>query len=329
MRPWLLLPATWSHKLSEYYLDFYGRIFSPNILPWKPLHWRGLEFKNRLGIAGGVDKNADFVNAFWALGAGFLELGTITPLPQRPNDGKIIDRNINEMSVWNKMGFPSQGIEYAKNNLDKIFTRHSPILINIGKNRNTALEDAPKDYLHGLLAFHANADAFVINISSPNTQGLRQIQESSALKNFLQHTLSPYRDKYTDLAKPILLKLSPDIDDDSFKEVLDICVEFNIDGWVLCNTTIAREPNSIYPAEGGMSGKPLADKSKKALRTAIAHLGNSRRDRLIISVGGIFKPEDIQERIELGADLVEVYSSLVFNGPRFFADCAKYFIKTP
>ncbi len=312
MKPWLWLPPSWAHNLSQIYLKSYGHIFSAPIPKWKSFSWRGLQFPNRLGIAGGVDKNGEYLKSFWALGCGFLEIGTITPLPQEPNPGKILDRDVIAMSVWNKMGFPGKGASYVHHQLSQIKQRPTPLFINIGKNRATPNEDAASDYLLGLKKFKDIADAFVINISSPNTKGLRQIQGADSLAKFLRPLLGIQ-------PRPVLLKLSPDLSDSELESTLKTSHELGIDGWVLGNTTTS------MTAEGGTSGKPLAPLAKHQLLMTTKFLGAGRGDKLIISVGGVLTPEDVAERLTMGADLVEVYAALVLEGPKFFKRTANYF----
>ncbi len=321
MKPWLWLPSGCAHNLSDIFLKSYGHFVHADVPQWRSFLWRGIDFPNRLGIAGGVDKNGDYINSLWSLGCGFLEIGTVTPKAQNPNPGKIIDRINKESALWNKMGFPGKGAEYLQNKLElleKVGTKKTPILINIGKNRTTSNEDAYQDYLYCMKRLSHLADAFVINISSPNTKDLRQIQEQKSLAQFLKQLVGKQN-------KPLLLKLSPDVSESELSNILITSADLGIDGWVLSNTTISRPPGLPFPSEGGMSGKPLAEISKQRLKSAIKILGSKRGDKLIISVGGVLTPDDVKERLNLGADLVEVYAALVFDGPFFFRKTAKYF----
>ncbi len=312
--PWLCLPAPFAHDISQIFLTLRGHfskyIGGPKTFFWCERSWRGLHFSNPLGIAGGVDKNAEHLDAWWSYGAGFVEVGTVTPEPQAANPGKILRRNNNDFSVWNKMGFPNQGGEVILSRLSSYKSRQTPIFVNIGKNRTTSNEKAVTDYVTLINKFETAADAFVINISSPNTTGLRDLLIPEALMPFLTTLRAATR-------KPQLLKLSPDLKDDEFTSALDISLKSGIDGWVISNTT-----TKFTPEGGGTSGLPLAERSQNLLKLAIRHLGPRRGDRLLVSVGGLLTANDIKERLALGADLVQVYAALIFSGPNFFQHVA-------
>ncbi len=331
MKPWLLLPAQLAHDLSPVGLQLYSLFHKSPTPVWKSFVWKNILFKNRLGLAGGVDKNGDLLNVWQPLGCGFIEIGTVVPEPQKSNTGKILDRSLTDLALWNQMGFPSAGSEEVFFNLRnyKESKEHLPlpVLVNIGKNRTTANESAHADYLVLLNKFYHLADAFVINISSPNTNGLRELVKPENLKFFLQPLLAG-REELASVGgakKPFLLKLSPDIEPEDLKGIIDTCVEMNIDGYVLTNTTLNRNTQKTFPSHGGVSGKPLQDLSKKSLQIVCSHLGGNKSKNLIISVGGVMTAEDVFERIEMGADLVEVYSALIFEGPSFFREVSRKF----
>lgn len=322
LKPWLWLPPKIAHDLSPLAIELYSSFAKEETPNWSPFKWRNIEFKNRLGLAGGVDKNAEHLNAWKNLGCGFAEVGTITPLAQEPNAGKIIDRSIQDEVLWNKMGFPSAGADEAYYNIKAFQSNKSiPVFINIGKNRSTANEIAYLDYSILIEKFHEVADAFVVNISSPNTKGLRDLANKDTLEAFLK----PLIQKKVELNchKPILLKLSPDLQPDDLKKVLDISIHNTVDGFVLTNTTLSRNTIKTFSTEGGISGKALAKLSKLSLKTAIDHLGSEKSKILVISAGGVMTTEDVFERISLGADLVEVYTALVFSGLNFFRKVEK------
>lgn len=340
LKPWLWLPPKLAHDLSPLAVEFYSLLqsytqdLSANLPAksrtpeWDSFIWRNIEFKNRLGLAGGVDKNADHVKAWKNLGCGFIEIGTVTPLPQNPNPGKIFDRSIQDQAIWNKMGFPSAGADEVFYNLQVLKAEQAakqsvPLFINIGKNRQTSNEQAHLDYNFLLEKFYPIADVFVINISSPNTKGLRDLANKEFLEAFLKPIFQQKAklDSAQHCLKPILLKLSPDLDADSLKRILDISIK--VDGFVLTNTTLSRNTIKPFSIEGGLSGKPLAEQSKLSLKTAVEHLGSEKSKKLIISVGGVMTAEDVFERIALGADLVEVYTALVFSGLNFFRKVGK------
>lgn len=329
-RPWLFLTPEFAHNQAAFFLKIAAWFFRflcklkiisiPNT-SWGGFSWKGIYFKNPVGIAGGLDKNADQFHNWFDLGCGFAEIGTITPKPQGPNPGKIINRDIKNLSVWNKMGFPSPGAEFVFTNFKKNYQHiKGPVFINLGKNRDTPNDSALQDYLQTALVFKDVAQVFVINISSPNTKSLRDLAETESLRKLI-------RGLKENLTQKLLLKLSPDMSLEEFRSVVEVSIQEKIDGWILTNTTTAREPDSNFPKEGGASGKVLAHKSKENLNYLVKILENRRSDYLIVSAGGILSPQDIEERLKLGANLVQVYSGLVFEGPFFFIQAAKYFEK--
>ncbi len=321
-KPWLLLPPQWAHDLGPFGLKIFSLFNSAPTPEWKSLTWNGLHFKNPLGLAGGVDKNAESLDDWWTLGAGFVEVGTVTPRPQSANPGKIMDRELGHQAVWNKMGFPSFGAKEVFYNLRDYEEKKTPVFVNIGKNRDTANEEASKDYLYLIQYFKPQADGFVVNISSPNTKGLRDLQNKEALTKLLQPLVEASHSAPT---KPILLKLSPDLNDESLSEALNVAIDLGIDGFVLTNTTLSRPQGLHFPSEGGLSGAPLKPLACQILQKSLQILGKHRPGKLIISAGGVMTPEDVFERLQMGADLVEIYSALIFEGPGFFRDvAAKY-----
>lgn len=284
---------------------------------WRPLEWRGLHFPNRLGIAGGVDKDARNIRTWWALGAGFVEIGTVTPLPQPGNTPPVVGRDVRHEAMWNRLGFPSQGIARVAHRLDQMPRPHvAPIFANIGKNAATPLESAANDYIQGLKALRGKVEAFVVNISSPNTKGLRDLLHPERLREFLAPVLAEKRE-------PILLKLSPDMSPDEVERVLAVSHDLGVDGWVLTNTSQDLRDGLDFPREGGVSGRPLRERSREFLALTLATLGERRHGRLVVSVGGVMTEDDVWERLDMGADLVQVYSALVFAGPYFLRRVAK------
>lgn len=318
VKPWLCLPPSWSHELSHYFLRSREFLNSKKTYHWDSFKWRDLEFPNRLGVAGGLDKDGEHVKGWWTLGPGFIEVGTVTPEPQGPNPGKIMARSPADLAVWNKMGFPSSGLQQVKKNLSKLQRPYSsPLFVNLGKNRTTTLENAWKDYSKGVELLHPYADAFVINISSPNTQGLRDLLKKENLHAFLKN-FAELR-KSLQLNTPFLLKLSPDTEEQELYNALEVSEQNGFDGWILTNSTAQRPIPLPFPTEGGVSGAPLQNLAKKALTQTLSWLGSNRRDKLVVSCGGALTPQDVEERLSMGADLVQVYSALVWSGPFFFA----------
>jgi dihydroorotate dehydrogenase len=318
MKPWLWIPAKLAHDLSPYAIELYSKIFGSTKTPvWSAFNYNNLVFKNRIGIAGGVDKNADHLAAWESLGCGFLEVGTVTPAPQKQNPGKIIDRDLNSKSLWNKMGFPSAGAAEVFYNV-RNFKEHSntPVFINIGKNRTTENVKAHEDYIFLLGHFKSVADAFVVNISSPNTSGLRDLAKKENLDLFLSPLMQAAQE--LQITQPILIKISPDLEESDLKSILQVSLSHLIDGFILTNTTLSRQNLNKYPPEGGASGQPVAELSKRALKIAIETCSQEKTKKLIISAGGVMTAADVFERIELGADLVQVYTALIYEGPGFF-----------
>lgn len=320
MKPWLWLPASLSSKLAPSFLPLISclrGIDEESEALWRPLDWLGLHFRNPMGIAGGVDKDAESVSSWWKLGAGFLELGTITPQPQKPNPGKILSRNNSDQALWNKMGFPSKGAQHVAQNLRTLKRPYqTPLFLNIGKNRDTPNEAAHEDYIQCLKILEEYADAFVINISSPNTKDLRKLLEPQVLKAFLTPICET-------TSKPLLLKISPDLSVDQLQNILNTSLDLQLAGWILTNTTTQDHESHGFPNTGGLSGKPLAEKSKHLLIETKKHLGDKIQDKLLISAGGVITAKDVLERLELGAHLVQTYSGLIFNGPFFFQKTIK------
>lgn len=322
MRPWLWLSPSLAHKISPQVLNGM-RYLHPGAKPpeWRPLEWRGLYFPNRLGLAGGVDKDAKNIKAWWTFGAGFLEVGTITPEPQPGNTPPVLDRDVSNLAVWNRLGFPSQGVEKVRRRLLKLKKPFvAPVFANIGKNATTPLEQAHNDYIQLLEKLAGTVDGFVINISSPNTKGLRELLKPEKLTDFLTPILATRPKDFS----PILLKLSPDMEDTELERVLEISLALGIDGWIFTNTSQGIRDNLAFPKEGGVSGKPLAPRAKEVLVRALEILGTRRKGRLIVSVGGVLNGDDVAERLALGADLVQVYSALIFEGPTFFKQVAEW-----
>lgn len=325
LKPWLLLPSRFLYSLNPLALNFYTKIKLGRPRVWKPLERLGMRFSNPLGTAGGLDKNAEQIKNYWSLGAGFLEIGTVTPEPQDPNPGAILDRSLRHLSLWNNMGFPNKGLNYFKTQLEKLFGDQSagltPLFINLGKNRQTPLAEAVADYKKGLQALEKYASAFVINISSPNTSSLRDLFDKKRLSHFLK-SLDQIRSGLNKRV-PLILKLSPDEED--WERVIEESLTAGIDGWCLVNSTRQRSVSGLFPSDrGGVSGKLLAPLSLNLLKQVAAWLKKNKiEDKLLISCGGVLSPQNVFHRLELGADLVQVYSALVFQGYGFFHSTAK------
>ena len=328
-KPWFLLPSRFLYSINPFVLNFYSKIPSGNPCRWLPLDWRGMRFPNPLGTAGGIDKNACYIKSYCSLGAGFLELGTVTPEPQAPNPRPILSRSVKHLSLWNNMGFPNKGLDFFKKQLEVVFKENpsfpAPIFINLGKNRTTPLDSAVLDYKKGMLSLWKYASAFVINISSPNTKSLRDIFDKKRLLNFLKSLHEVRLGLNKDI--PLILKLSPDEKD--WVRMIEQSITAGIDGWCLTNSTQERPVPNLFPEDrGGLSGQLLAPISIQLLKNLNQWLKkNQIKDKLVVSCGGVLTPQDVFDRLDFGADLVQVYSALVFNGYSFFRSVYKKKIK--
>jgi dihydroorotate dehydrogenase len=276
----------------------------------------GLEFENRVGLAAGFDKNGDYIDALAALGFGFIEIGTVTPRPQPGNERPRLFRNPDYCAVINRMGFNNKGVDYAASRLDKV--RFKGIIgVNIGKNLTTSIEKAHNDYLYCLKKVYPYAGYVAVNVSSPNTPGLRSIQDSFRLRSLLDKISSERKNLYNRYEKrvPILVKISPDLNDLEIESVSQAFNDSNIDGIIATNTTISREEivNSRFADQiGGLSGAPLKRRAEYVLKSVRKLI---KKDTMIIASGGIMNPDDALQRVRLGADLVQVYTGLIYSGP--------------
>ena len=271
----------------------------------------GLTFKNPIGLAAGFDKNAVLFDEFSNFGFGFVEIGTVTPKPQEGNPKKRLFRLVEDKAIINRMGFNNDGVEAIVERLKK---RNSDIIIggNIGKNKVTPNEKAVDDYL---ICFHALfnlVDYFVVNVSSPNTPNLRELQDKEPLTNLLNALQKENNKK--DSSKPILLKIAPDLTNEQLLDIIDIVKTTKIAGVVATNTTISREGlQSVKKTEtGGLSGKPVAKRSTEVIQFLSE---KSNKAFPIIGVGGIYSAKDAQEKIDAGADLIQLYSGFIYEGP--------------
>lgn len=324
-KPWLCLPPSLSHKIGPLALRIWTCFKRPHKYNNKnKVQKLGIEFNNPFGTAGGLDKEAKDLFTWNKWGAGFLEVGTFTPLPQGPNPGKILARDCKNKALWNYMGFPNAGFKAVlpriKSYKEKMGVNQTPLFINIGKNRSTPLNKAQEDYVKGIHFFNDVADCFVINISSPNTKDLRFLHQKENFKTFI----NPIIEAATILNKktPLLVKLSPDLDDEAFVQFLNDCKPLDLNGFILTNTTAGRPKGLNFPERGGLSGKPLCAQSLHKLKLARKILGDDC-SKIIISVGGICSPEEAKNRLNCGADLVQFYSGLLFYGPSLFKDAIK------
>ena len=293
--------------------------------PELPVKLFGLDFPNPLGIAAGIDKNGEAVPAWQSIGFGFSEIGGVTLHDQLGNPRPRMFRATAEKALVNRMGFNNIGAELIHDKLSDWKERGlwpgAPVGINLGKSKITPLEDAPKDYAGSMEILWNHADFFVINVSSPNTAGLRELQQSRHLDSILelcQKINSKCSEKSGKMPKPLLVKIAPELDDNQLKEILELIPKHNLQGIVATNTTTKRPDTNnsrckaVYDQKGGLSGFPLKDTSTEVIRK-IYRMTDGKIP--IIGVGGIFNDEDAWEKITAGASLIQLYTGLVFEGP--------------
>jgi len=293
-------------------------------LPRAPVSVMGLTFPNAVGLAAGLDKNGEHVDALATLGFGFIEVGTVTPRPQSGNPRPRLFRIPPAQALVNRMGFNNLGIDRLVYNVGRAHYR-GILGINVGKNFDTPMERAASDYLACMRKAYALASYLTINISSPNTRNLRLLQETDELDRLLavlkaeQHALSERHGRYV----PLAVKIAPDLSDAQVQSIARLLIEHGVDGVIATNTTVSRVGVDGLPGgeeSGGLSGGPLRERSTSIVRGLYATLG----ERIpIIGVGGILQAEDAVEKIAAGARLVQLYTGLVYAGPRLAADCVR------
>lgn len=278
----------------------------------------GLKFKNPVGLAAGFDKDAKLFNELSNFGFGFVEIGTLTPKPQDGNPKKRLFRLQSDSAIINRMGFNNGGVEAAVERLKK----NKGVLIggNIGKNKVTPNEEAVEDYKICFEALFNYVDYFVVNVSSPNTPNLRELQDKEPLTKLLQ-TLKDLNNKKRK-PKPILLKIAPDLTDSQLLDIIDIVSVTQIDGVIATNTTISRDglTSANKTETGGLSGKPLTNRSTEVIRFLSEKSNNAFP---IIGVGGIHSVEDALEKFDAGADLIQLYTGFIYEGPKLIKDINK------
>jgi dihydroorotate dehydrogenase len=293
--------------------SLYGVPYSPAL---SQTLW-DIEFTNPIGLAAGLDKNAKAVDGFSQLGFGFMEVGTITPKPQAGNEQPRLFRLPSDEALINRMGFNNVGIETMAHNLRKAKKRDIPIAVNIGKNKLTPNENAEDDYRACVRGLYEFGDFFVVNISSPNTPDLRNLQHGNDLNRLLdavKDEMEQQKEKHRHPGKPVLVKIAPDLTNEELELTVNTILESGISGIIATNTTIGRaglkHPNKEQM--GGLSGKPLTQRSTEIIRRVYRLTGGKLP---IIGSGGIFSAQDAYDKIRAGASLVEVYSALIYEGP--------------
>lgn len=314
--------------------------------PDKPVEAFGLKFNNPVGLAAGYDKDGIAIKGLAALGFGHIEIGTVTPRPQLGNPQPRVFRLLEDEAVINRMGFPSRGSEHVQMRLtprqqaslrDKMLgldpqaqgalprVTDAVLGINLGKNKETPNEQAVLDYVALVDVFAPFADYLTINISSPNTAGLRNLQERAALESLLGYISDQRAVSETARQKrlPILVKLAPDLSDAELDDAIETILRAKMDGIIVTNTTLAREGlrSSLAGESGGLSGAPLRVKSEAALLRTVERVGGAIP---IVSAGGIMHPDDAKKRLDMGATLIQIYTGLVYRGPALVQEILRH-----
>ena len=292
-----------------------------------PVTLMGLSFPNPVGLAAGLDKNGEHIDALASLGFGFIEIGTVTPRPQPGNPKPRMFRITEKQAIINRMGFNNHGVDQLLANVAKSkFARSGGILgINIGKNFDTPIEKAADDYLICLDRVYTAASYVAINISSPNTKNLRELQKDDALDALLgqlkaeQTRLADKHGRYV----PLVLKIAPDLEDEQIQSIADLLRQHRMDGVIATNTTLSRAEVEGFPnasEAGGLSGAPVFERSTTVLKKLAGHLAG---EVPIIGVGGIMKGEDAVAKLDAGASLVQLYSGFIYRGPELVGEVAR------
>jgi dihydroorotate dehydrogenase len=331
LRSWLFsLDPEQAHNLTMSNLDRAERwgllrhlIDQPALDPRKLC---GITFSNPVGLAAGLDKDGKHIDALGTLGFGFLEIGTVTPKPQPGNPKPRMFRLPQAQALINRMGFNNDGVDACvKRVRNSTYWQNGGIVgLNIGKNASTPIENAASDYVTAMEAVYEVASYITVNISSPNTQNLRALQGEDMLRSLLQ-SLHIAREALSDrfgIRKPLFLKIAPDLEQNDIKLIADLLVEFKIDAIIATNTTIVRD--AVQELEfgkeaGGLSGAPVRQVSTEVVRSLKEYLGDAIP---IVGVGGIMTGKDAQEKLTAGASLVQIYSGLIYRGPKLISECA-------
>jgi len=311
-----LFPPEFAHFLSLSSLSILHRLNILNLIFGKTIEKNdysiaGLNFKNRLGTAAGIDKNGDYIDALGALGFGFLEVGTVTPIPQSGNSKPRVFRIIKEDAIINRLGFNNKGVDYLVKNLKK--RNYKGIVgVNIGANKNSRGTKRVDDYLICIDKVHKYADYITINISSPNTPDLRDLHNKDHISDLINSVSEKARK--IKIKIPLFLKISPDETDETLDNIIELIKKSSFAGIVATNTTIDKSnirDERFRKIEGGLSGRPLMKQST----SKISYIKSRNKDLPLIAVGGVLNKEDYQAKINSGASLVQIYTGFVINGP--------------
>ncbi|NBW00544.1 MAG: quinone-dependent dihydroorotate dehydrogenase [Betaproteobacteria bacterium] len=318
----------------DFTLTWLDRLYRAGLLPTsRPLagtskQLMGLRFANPVGLAAGLDKNAAHLDSLGSFGFGFIEVGTVTPRPQPGNPQPRMFRLTQHEALINRLGFNNQGLEHFLRNVQGsrwAAERRGVLGLNIGKNASTPIENALDDYLAGLEAVAPWADYVTVNISSPNTQGLRDLQQQDSLNRLLeglkeaQHRLAQQHQRHV----PLVLKIAPDLTDEQIREIAERLRAHSIEGVIATNTTLNRKAVDGHPyakEHGGLSGAPLLEQSNHVIRALRSSL---QSDVVIIGVGGVMSGEDAKSKLNAGADLVQLYTGLIYRGPSLVAEAVR------
>ena len=310
--------------LLEYiYRSYLGKIFHKN-LSIKNTTQFNILFDNPIGLAAGFDKNADYLNFISNIGFGFVEVGTLTPKPQAGNPKPRVFRLIKERAIINHLGFNNKGIDYALEKIKK-YNRNIPIGVNIGKNASTPIHNAFQDYEYCLRKAYSIADYITLNISSPNTKDLRDLQSGENITDFLSSIMNLHSNlkKVYKKHTPLVIKIAPDVNSETISDLVRLIKHYDVDGIICTNTTIDKSNlnQESRNLQGGLSGRPLYDKSNSILKEVSNMLDGSKT---IIGVGGIDSAESAEEKFSLGADLLQIYTGLVYEGPNLIKKILKF-----
>lgn len=285
----------------------------------------GLTFPNPVGLAAGLDKNGAHIDALFGLGFGFVEIGTVTPRPQPGNPKPRMFRLPHHRALINRLGFNNDGVDALVRNVERARRRSGPLGINIGKNKDTPNESADRDYLHCLERVYPLADYVTVNISSPNTAGLRELQEEQSLRRLVS-TLREAQEKLGarhGKRVPMLVKIAPDLSDDDVHAAARVLTDLHVDGVIATNTTVSRiavQDDPLSRETGGLSGEPLMNKS-----TAVLRMLRTRMPEAVplVGVGGILSGADAVKKMAAGASLVQIYTGLIYRGPELIGECVE------
>lgn len=323
-----MLDGERSHHLSLSSLKILNKLKLSGLLSQPqvddPVEVMGIKFPNRVGLAAGLDKNGEYVDALSHFGFGFIEVGTVTPRPQPGNPKPRLFRIEDAEAIINRMGFNNDGVDALLKNVAEANT-NSVLGINIGKNFDTPVEKAVDDYLIGMEKIYRRADYMVVNISSPNTPGLRDLQFGETLKSLLESLKKKQQALHQEhmVYKPLAIKIAPDLSSNDIEELAQTFRQYELDGIIATNTTFDRskvEGMKHAEEQGGLSGKPLASQSTKVIKRLVEALDDSIP---VIGVGGITDEQSAIDKIEAGAKLVQIYSGFIYHGPQLVYEVAK------